>query len=34
MNAKEIYEIVMAIIGISGLAALGFVLLLLLGIFI
>jgi hypothetical protein len=34
MNAKEIYEIMMAIIGISGLAALGFVLLLLFGIFI
>jgi len=34
MNVKEIYEIIMAIIGISGLAALGFVLLLLIGIFV
>jgi hypothetical protein len=34
MNAKMIYEIVMGIIGISGLIALGVVLLLLFGIFI
>ncbi len=34
MNAKEVYEIILAIIGISGLAALGGVLLLLFGIFI
>jgi len=34
MNAKEIYEIIMAIIGLAGLAALGGVLLLLFGIFI
>jgi len=32
MNAKVIYEILMGIVGISGLAALGVVLLMLLGI--
>jgi len=32
MNAKVIYEILMGIVGISGLAALGGVLLILLGI--
>jgi hypothetical protein len=34
MTVKTIYEIVMGIIGISGLVALGLVLLLLIGIFI
>jgi len=32
MNAKEVYEILLSIIGISGLAALGVVLLMFLGV--
>jgi len=34
MNAKTVYEILMGIIGISGLIALGAVLLMLIGLFI
>jgi hypothetical protein len=33
MTAKEVYEIFMTILGISGLAALGYILLLVVGIF-